>query len=156
MDVLNLGTGFKPLVHEGWDIINHDLRLDPERPWVTVAWDLNEHPWPWAEESFDLIVACAVFEHLRRNLIETLNECWRILRPQGVLYMKLPYWNHEISYIDPTHYWQFSLRTVEIFDPDKEYGLKYRFYTDRKWKIIQVPKLNDTRSSFSVKMEVRK
>ncbi len=157
MRILNLGTGNKPIVaEEGEEAINHDLRLDPDRPYVTVAWDLNDLPWPWEDNSFDLIAAKAVFEHLRLNLLESVGECWRILRPGGRLFLKLPYWKHENTYLDPTHYWRFSLRTPEIFDPDTEYGHNYDFYMERKWKIVKGPRLNSAKSSFAVTMEVRK
>ncbi|NLG66040.1 MAG: class I SAM-dependent methyltransferase [Actinobacteria bacterium] len=151
-DILNLGAGNKPVENA----INHDLRLDPARPWVTVAWDLNDLPWPWEDNSFDLIVACAVLEHLRINLLESVAECWRILRPGGILHVKLPYWNSDTSFIDPTHYWRFSLRTLDVFDPDTSYGHKYTFYTPYKWQIIQPARLNDAKTSFSAKLQVRK
>ena len=157
MDILNLGAGYKPVTPvDGGIVVNHDLTLDPERPYVTVAHDLNDLPWPWEDNSFDLIVACAVFEHLRNTLIDTVNECWRILRPGGVLHMKLPYWDSDTSYRDPTHYWRFSLRTCDLFDPDTKYGHDYRFYPTQKWKIIQPAKLNNAGTSFAIKMRVRK
>lgn len=149
-DVLNLGCGNKPIP----GAVNHDLAK--HRPEVAVAHDLNVFPWPWADNSFDLIVARAVLEHLRCTLLDSVNECWRILRPGGELYLKLPYWNHENGYLDPTHYWRFGLHTCDIFDPDTRYGRSYSFYTDRKWQILQAAKLNRARSSFIVKMRTRK
>lgn len=149
-DILNLGAGNKLV--EG--AVQHDLTK--HRPEIDVIWDLNDIPWPWDDNSFDLVVACAVFEHLRNNLIDTVNECWRILRPGGVLYMKLPYWNSDNSYRDPTHYWQFSLSTCDIFDPETKYGHDYQFYPAKKWKIIKPARLNKARTSFALKMQVRK
>jgi len=153
--LLNLGAGNMPLVaREGEEVVNHDLRK--HRPEIDVAWDLNDLPWPWQDNSFDLIIAKAVLEHLRINLLESVGECWRILRPGGRLYLKLPHWEHDHAYLDPTHYWRFSVRTVEIFDPDTEYGKDYEFYMDRKWRIVKPARLNNARSSFAVTMEVRK
>ena len=149
-DILNLGAGNKIIP----GAVNHDRIV--HRPEITVTHDLNVLPWPWDDNSFDLIVACAVFEHLRNTLLETVGECWRILRPGGVLHMKLPYWDSEASYRDPTHYWRFSLSTCDIFDPRTKYGRDYRFYTDRKWEIVQPAKLNKGGSSFAVKMRVTK
>jgi len=149
--VLNLGAGNK-LVKGA---VNHDLYR--HRPEIDVAHDLNILPWPWEDESFDLIVACAVLEHLWINLIESVNECWRILRPGGVLHMKLPYWNHANSYRDPTHYWQFDLGTCDLFDPDTKYGRNYKFYHQlHQWRIIKRAELNKAGSSFALKMQVRK
>ncbi len=148
--VLNLGAGNQIIA----GAVNHDLRK--HRPEIEVVWDLNDLPWPWEDDSFDLIVACAVFEHLRNTLIETVNECWRILRPGGVLYMKLPYWDSDMSYRDPTHYWRFSLRACDIFDPATKYGHDYMFYPVTKWQIIQPAKLNKAGTSFALKMRVCK
>ena len=150
MDVLNLGAGNRPI--EG--AVNHDLRR--HRREIDVIHDLSVLPWPWPDESFDLIVARAVFEHLRMTLLESVGECWRILRPGGELQLKLPYWQHENTYQDPTHYWRFGLHTCDIFDPDTEYGRAYDFYTERKWRIVKGPKLNNAGSSIHVLMQVRK
>ncbi|HUW11697.1 MAG TPA: methyltransferase domain-containing protein [Anaerolineae bacterium] len=157
MDILNLGAGNRPVQPvDGGIVVNHDLMLDQARPFVTVAHDLNIIPWPWPDASFDLIVACAVLEHLRRNLAESLAECWRILRPAGILYVKLPYWKSENSYTDATHYWVFGLSIFEQFDPDTERGREYVFYGWPQWKIVQAAKLNDAKTSFAAKLQVRK
>jgi len=150
VDILNLGAGNKP--REG--AINHDLRQ--HRPEIDVAWDLNDLPWPWEAEQFDFIVARAVLEHLRVNLVESMNECWRILRPGGRIYLKLPHWKHNNTYMDPTHYWRYAIETPTIFDPETPYGQAYAFYTERKWKLIKGPALNRARSSIHVTLEVRK
>lgn len=155
MKILNLGCGNKFVVLEPGDtVVNHD-RIK-HRKEVDVVWDLNNLPWPWPDGSFDMIVACAVLEHLRLNLIESLNECWRILRPGGTLHIKLPFWKSDNSYIDPTHYWKFSLNSLDVFDPTTPFGHKYSFYTPYKWRITQRPKLNDAKTSFSAKLQVRK
>ena len=150
MDVLNLGCGNKPI--EG--AVNHD-RIK-HRKYVDVAHDLNELPWPWADESFDRIVALAVLEHVEPDLVATLDECWRILRKGGRVQLKLPYWNSEISHRDPTHRWFFSMGSFDQFDPDRRRGKEYTFYTDRKWRIVKGPKMNNAKSSIYVVMEVRK
>lgn len=148
---LNLGAGNRIM---GNGAVNHDQVK--HRAEIDVVHDLNQLPWPWEDNSFDLIMAHAVLEHLRINLLESVNECWRILRPGGTLYVKLPYWNSANAYLDPTHYWRFDVLTPTIFDPDTRYGKAYRFYTDRKWKIIKGPRLNNAKSSLHVTMQVRK
>ena len=150
MDILNLGAGNKLIK----GAVQHD-RVK-HRPEIDVVWDLDILPWPWPDNSFDTIVACSVLEHLRINLIESVNECWRILRPGGVLHVKLPYWNSSASYCDPTHYWHFDLRTCDLFDPDTKYGHDYQFYPIQKWEITQKARLNKAGTSFALKMRVRK
>ncbi len=155
MRILNIGCGNKILVAgDGDEVVNHDrIRHRAE---ITAVWDLNDLPWPWHDNSFDLIVACAVLEHLQLNLIESVNECWRILRRDGILYLKLPHWQSDNSYVDPTHYWQFSLQSLDVFDPATLFGSRYAFYTERKWDLVVQPKLNDGKTSFAAKMKVRK
>jgi len=151
MRVLNIGAGNKLV--EG--AVNHDRTA--HRPEIDVVWDLNDLPWPWDDNSFDLIVACAVLEHLRITLIESVGECWRILAPGGRLHVKMPYWQHENSYADPTHYWRYSLQTLELFDPDTKYGHDYAFYVGlRQWKTIKPAHLNPQKSSIIGLLEVRK
>jgi len=152
MATLNLGAGRKPVK----GAVNHDVRLDARRPWITVAHDLNHLPWPWENNSFDRIVARAVLEHLDIDLVASLNECWRILRPGGHIYLKLPFWDSDLAHQDPTHRWFFSLKSFDQFDPDRRRGGEYSFYTDRKWRIVKGPKLNDAKSSIHVTLQVRK
>lgn len=150
MDILNLGCGHKPIT----GAVNHDVWK--HRDYVDIACDLNEIPWPWEDETFDLVVAHSVFEHLVHDLVTTLNECWRILRPGGKLRLKLPHWNSDISHRDPTHRWFFSVGSLDQFDPDTRRGKEYDYYTDRKWRIVKRPALNNAQSSFRAVMEVRK
>ena len=150
MNKLNLGAGNAIVA----DALNHDRTK--HRPEIAVAHDLNVLPWPWADRSFDLIMAKAVFEHLRMTLIESVDECWRILRPGGQLYLKLPFWQHERAYDDPTHFWRFTLKSCNVFDPDTFEGKEYGFYTARKWKIVSPAVLNSGRSSLHITLQVRK
>ena len=140
-DTLNLGAGNQIIVPAAGDrVVNHDLRK--HRAEISCAWDLNILPWPWADESFDRIVAQAILEHLHITLIQSMDECWRLLRTGGTLDIRIPWWKHDNAYRDPTHYWRFSLSTLDIFDPDTDYGRDYRFYTDRKWRFLRKPGLS--------------
>ncbi len=154
--ILNLGCGNKLLVAKrGETVVNHDRTA--HRPEVDVVHDLNDLPWPWEDNSFDLIVACAVLEHLRLTLIESVGECWRVLRPGGRLHVKVPYWQHDNSYADPTHYWRFAPQTFDLFDPETKYGGQYGFYAGlRRWKLVTPAHLNPGKSSIIALLEVRK
>jgi len=135
-DVLNLGAGNRIIA----DAVNHDRIC--HRPEIDVVWDLNVLPWPWSDESFDLIVARAVLEHLDIDLLASLNECWRILRPGGEINIKLPYWKAEAAYSDPTHRWFVAMDTLDTFVPDTARGQEYAFYTPYKWQYVKRPRLN--------------
>jgi SAM-dependent methyltransferase len=147
MQTLNLGCGNR-LVNGA---INHD-RVK-HRPEVDVVHDLNTMPWPWPDDSFDKIVALAVLEHLDPDLVASLNECHRILRPGGILVIKLPLQNGGNAYDDPTHRWFFSLRSLDQFCPETERGREYGFYTARKWKFIKRPHPNNAQTSLWATLE---
>lgn len=128
---LNLGAGNSPLP----GAVNHDIIK--HRSEIDVAWDLNNLPWPWPDNSFDLVYASSVLEHLELTLLESCNEIWRILLPGGRLWVKLPYWKADSAYNDPTHRWPCGVCILDAFDPNTRAGTAYNFYTPRKWKIIQ-------------------
>jgi len=146
---LNVGCGRRVLKNA----INHDRTLHHD--YVDIAHDLNILPWPWEDEQFAHINARAVFEHLDIDLLTALNECWRILKPGGELYIKLPFWNSSRSWDDPTHRRPYTFRTFNYFDPDTREGREYAFYTDRKWRIVRGPKLNRPRSSIICTLQKR-
>lgn len=81
---LNLGCGDD--YRKGWVNVNIDPSFDPD-----VVLDLEESPWPWADDQFERILLDNVLEHIvppRR--IPFLNECRRVLRDGGEMIVRLP------------------------------------------------------------------
>jgi predicted SAM-dependent methyltransferase len=130
MRVLNLGAGNNPM--EG--ATNHDMQR--HRAEIDTAWDLDQVPWPWRDESFDLVHARSVFEHLRLTLIESADECWRLLAPGGRLVIVYPLASGPTAHEDPTHRWFWNERSVDYLDPDRRHGADYAYYTARKWTVL--------------------
>lgn len=146
-DVLNIGCGnrlVKGAVHH--DRVKH-------RPEIDVVHDLNVLPWPWEDGSFDKVVALAVLEHLDIDLVASLNECHRLLRPGGQLVIKLPLHTGYNAYDDPTHRWLYSLRSLDQFCPETERGRSYGFYTARKWRFVKKPRANKAGTSLWATLE---
>ncbi len=148
-EILNLGCGNEIVGNAD----NHDLLK--HRGEIACVWDLNERPWPWEDNRYRLVIAKSVLEHLRITLVDSLNECWRILKPGGQIYLKLPHWSVDAAWADPTHYWKFSVHCLEQFDPETERGRVYSFYTPYKWKVTMC-QLNKGGSSILARMMVRK
>lgn len=148
--VLNIGAGKKPIV----GAINHDIVKYSK--YIDVIWDLNNLPWPWSDNSFDKIKAWSVFEHLNIGLVKSMNECWRILKPKGILVAKFPYWKSEGCWNDPTHIRGYALKSMDYFDPDTEHGTLYDFYTPFKWKLLKKGFIKGTNISMAFEMQVRK
>jgi len=143
MSTLHLGCGIRPL--EG--AINHDLEKHSD--FVDVVWDLDVTPWPWQDEEFDKIIALDVLEHLKTDVDVWLDECWRILQPDGLLVLRLPAWNHENSHIDPTHRRLFHEHTFDYWDRRTSYFDNYgKFYfPQNKWWTVESVERRDNSSN---------
>jgi SAM-dependent methyltransferase len=129
--ILNLGCGNR--IVPGQNVVNHDLTA--HRPEINFCCDLNKTPWPWTYHSFDTIQMISVAEHLELTLIETLNECHRIIKPGGTLIIKYPLWNGPNTHKDPTHRWFWDLGVLDYVDPSTRDGQVYSYYTPLKWTI---------------------
>ncbi len=126
---LHLGAGHKIL--GGW--VNHDLVT---LPGIDVVHDLRRFPWPWEDNAFDKIHMDNVLEHLP-DMVRTMEELHRILKPSGRLFIGVPYWNSFEAWGDPTHCHWFNEDTFTFFDvdhwhcKDREYYSKARFQVEK-------------------------
>jgi len=141
MTTLQLGCGTRPI--DG--ATNHDLYKHHD--YVDVAWDLDIIHWPWKEEQFDRVIALDVMEHLRQDVRQWLDECWRILKPGGELVLRLPAWNNPVSWRDPTHRRVYHEETFFYWDQrhalHRDYGSFYFGPGYNKWwEIVRVERVN--------------
>lgn len=115
---IEFGVGMKPT--PGYT--HHDLWKHSDH--VDVAFPLNVFPWPYADGTFDEILAVDVFEHLLHpdgriiRVQEWLDECYRILTSKGTLNMRLPLFTNAYSHRDPTHYRIFHMESFNYWCPD--------------------------------------
>jgi 2-polyprenyl-3-methyl-5-hydroxy-6-metoxy-1,4-benzoquinol methylase len=129
--VLVLGCGNKPYK----DAMNHDR--DRYTPDIDVAWDLNLEQWPVEDNRYWMVIAEDVVEHLD-SFIHFMDECWRIIEPNGRLIVQVPRWDSENTWRDPTHKRGYHVDSFRYLDPDTFYGKKYGMYTDKKWRIEEL------------------
>lgn len=104
---------------------------------VVHSWD--EFPWPFEDESVLTIIASHVVEHVNPvngHFLNWMNECWRILKPEGQLAITTPYAGSRGYWQDPTHCNPCSEATWFYFDPDHASQF-WTFYKPKPW-IIQV------------------
>lgn len=133
MRCLVLGCGFAPRA----GAVNHDRRRHSD--FVDVAHDLDVVPWPWGDGVFDEVVAEDVLEHLSLGFIGFFDECWRMLRADGVVRVRAPMWNSENVAIDPTHVRGYHPQSFDYLDDGRMWGQKYgRLYTERRWRVESV------------------
>lgn len=88
---------------------------------IDIIEDLSAPDWIWSTSTIDEILAFDIIEHLP-NKINTMNECWRILKPGGVLNIVVPTTNGTGAFQDPTHVSYWNRRSFLYY----EYGNIYR------------------------------
>jgi SAM-dependent methyltransferase len=126
---INLGCGDTRME----DAVNVDFRQTDA---VDVRHDLSIYPWPFDDNEFNNVHATDIIEHMLWVVL-FIDECWRIVKPTGHLYIRTTYFRSEQSYKDPTHLHFFTLDSFDFFDPDTDTGTKYPWYSERKWTVVK-------------------
>ncbi|MFA6279089.1 MAG: class I SAM-dependent methyltransferase [Candidatus Paceibacterota bacterium] len=118
---LDVGCGGRKLVGStGMDIL--------ALPSVDILHDFNKTPWPFADNSFDLVLLNHALEHAT-NVVDVMNEIHRVLKPSGRVVIQVPHFRSIDAYSDPTHLHFFTARTLDYFTKDS--GLSKYNYTDK-------------------------
>ena len=112
--ILELGSGISLCKEEG-EVVRIDIHYYPD---VDYVWDLEEGLPAGCNfsESFDVVVASHVFEHIVR-LRRLLHEIFRVLKPSGLLKVRYPIGHNSFESIDHVHY--FNERTFDVFVTDR-------------------------------------
>jgi SAM-dependent methyltransferase len=99
--VLNLGCGHKKFI--GGVNVDKEPSCNPD-----VLLDMNERNWPLNDESFDIIYAFHIFEHLI-DWWPAFMECARILKVGGQLQIRTPDSSSDsaLSYRDHHHVFDY-------------------------------------------------
>jgi len=97
----------------GIDINKNSLKLAKDRGFNVLCGDV-EHGLFFKDNSFDAIYASHVIEHLN-NQIYFLKECYRILKPDGLLIVITEDFSkaYKVFYDDPTHRHPLTRRSLE-------------------------------------------
>jgi len=126
---LNIGCGQLDFP----DCLNVDIR---KTPIVHMIVDLESFPYPFKDEQFESIYAFDVIEHFD-NVIRAMEELHRVLKPDGLLFIRTSNWRTENSFCDPTHRHFFTSKSFDFFDPSSWFGQKYGYYTDKKFQVLE-------------------
>jgi len=107
-----------------------DVQLDVERTeQVTLLGDM--HSLPFETGSCSEVLLDNVLEH-SPDTTGILREVHRVLRPGGIAYVFVPYYNAHGAYADPTHRAFFSEGTFEYYTSDSEYD----HYADFEFELL--------------------
>lgn len=82
-----------------------------------VRCDLDRIPYPFADNTFDLLRAIHVIEHVS-DVIRTMEEFHRLVRPGGTVRIETPHYTDFSSFCDPTHRWHLNSFSFRYFGED--------------------------------------
>ncbi|MBX9906625.1 methyltransferase domain-containing protein [Patescibacteria group bacterium] len=103
-------------------------------PGVDVVHDLDVTPWPYEDNSFDVVYGHNVFEHLTDQL-SAMSEVWRVLKPNGRVVITVPYFRSVDAFSDPTHKHFFTSKTMDAF-LESDSGVASYAYTQKRFTKI--------------------
>jgi SAM-dependent methyltransferase len=93
---LNLACGKNKL--PGWFNVDISRVVEPD-----ACFDLLKFPWDFADESIEEIFCSHFVEHIGDELIDFMDEAYRVLRPGGSFLIRCPYYTSIRAWQDPTH-----------------------------------------------------
>lgn len=99
-----------------------------------ILWDLDQFPWPVEAESFDEARMIHVIEHVG-DVIRTMEELHRILRPGGRIVLETPHYTDFSSWCDPTHKWHLNSFSFRYFGED---DAGYGYYSEARLREVSV------------------
>ena len=127
MRILDVGCGVKK--QPGAIGIDRNPASKPD-----VLWDLDRFPYPFADNSFDRVMAIHVIEHLA-DVMRTMEEFHRLLRAGGRVLIVTPHYTDFSSWCDPTHRSHLNSFSFRYFGED--HG-GFGYYTRFKFREISV------------------
>jgi len=124
--ILNLGCGKARIPGSlGVDVVKIENYVD-------IVHNLNNIPYPFESNSVDEIHFYHVLEHLY-DPIKKLEEIFRILKPGGILYMRVPHFSSLGAFTDITHIRPFGYGSFDCLENNNY----HHFYTVANFKIVE-------------------
>lgn len=111
---LDVGCGNKPYayLYRSDEYVGLEIDSMANRQAKKADYFYDGNKFPFADESFDSVVANEVFEHVF-NPDQFLNEVARVLRPKGMVLMTLPFvWDEHEQPYDFARYSSFGIKSL--------------------------------------------
>lgn len=125
--ILDVGCGIKKYPGSTGIDRNPDTAAD-------IIWDLDKFPWPVESSTFDETRLIHVIEHVG-DVIATMEELHRILKPGGQIVLETPHYTDFSSWCDPTHRWHLNSFSFRYFGVD---NAGFGYYSRARLREISV------------------
>lgn len=99
-----------------------------------IVWDLDQFPWPVESGAFDQVRLIHVIEHVG-DVLRTMEEIHRVLRPGGQVIMETPHYTDFSSWCDPSHRWHLNTYSFRYFGDD---NAGYGYYSAVRFQEVRI------------------
>lgn len=146
---LHLGCGYKRL--DGWVNVDYSAACNPDQ-----VLDLEQTPWPFEDNSADVILMSHVLEHLGSEpkvFLAIIKELYRVCRHGAQVFITVPHPRHDNFINDPTHVRPITPELLSLFSKRlnkswQEMGASHTllaFHLDVDFEVTNVNQLLDQR-----------
>ena len=125
MNILDVGCGNNKIPGAVGIDMSPECKAD-------IICDLESFPWPIEDNSFNLIYCRHILEHLT-DVVKTVEEIYRISKPQAKIIIEVPHFSHPDAFRDPTHKHYFTHCTFDYFTDNPLYPK----YTKVRFRILK-------------------
>ncbi|NTU46250.1 class I SAM-dependent methyltransferase [Candidatus Roizmanbacteria bacterium] len=125
--ILNIGCGKTRIPNS----LGLDIAPIPE--YVDVVHDLNVFPYPFSSASFEEIHMYHILEHLEDPL-KVLQEVYRLLKPGGYAFIRVPHFSSKGAFTDITHKRPFGYNSFDCLEKQnaQHYYTMSSFFIEEK------------------------
>jgi SAM-dependent methyltransferase len=121
-EIMKLNVGCGETKKDGYVNLDWSPLVKPD-----VTHDLNVLPYPFPDNTFDLIEAYHVLEHLDKPFF-IMKEFHRILKPGGTLHLRVPHFSRGFTHAEHAHGFDitFPLYFMQSFTKSGFFGVEFK------------------------------
>lgn len=125
---LNLGCGR--------EILKGYVNLDRiQLKGIDIIQDLDQFPYPFPDNQFTEIRMKSIMEHLS-DVQKTLEELWRISKPNATIIIRVPHFSSLGAFVDPTHKRFFTYYSFDYYCSEAKKEINdFNYYSKAKFKM---------------------
>jgi len=101
-----------------------------------IIWDLNHYPLPFNDDTFEIVIAISIIEHLD-NFFSIMGEIHRVTKKNGIVLILVPHFSSLSANTDPTHRQNMSIRSCDYFIQGTGIEKEYGFYVPFRYNLLK-------------------